>query len=399
MFPVETKPASHFRIALLMLIVLSSVLLVGSESLRMPVRDSRVLQPLSGIHRTYWLTGGTSQNWNGTKSSPGPLIIASEGDQVTIMLQSSDGITHDWFLDFNNNFQLGPIHSTDFGPSPAWTNFTFTAVLNKTSSFPHGGTFIYRCEYHPLQMFGNFEFFAGPVSSFVYSPITPLAGRVVSFNGSTSWPSTGAMITTYAWDFGDGNVKSSPFANFTHTYSAAGTYVVLLNVTDSASQHAGSSKTITVNKPPPVPFDYSVSISPNKINIAQGQKDTVVLGMILVSGTPENVTLSSVISPFTSSIQVSLNRTSGFPSFSAELSIATYSSSPVGTYNITILAVSSSGVAHNATLTIVLVPNPPPAQQFNYAFWGTVSAVVIISGVAAIVLLRRSRTKRSFVML
>jgi len=242
-------------------------------------------------------------------------------------------------------------------------------------------------------MFGSFEFFAGPVSSFVYSPSTPLAGYAVSFNGSASWPSTGATILSYAWDFGDGNVKSSPFASFTHTYSAAGTYVVLLNVTDSASQTAGSSRTIIVNKPPPVPFDYAVSLSPNKTNIVPGQNGIVVLGLILVSGTAESVTLSSMISPSTASIRISLNRTSGFPSFSAEMSIATDPSGQVGTYNVTILAVSSSGMAHNATLTIVLIPNPPDGQHPEYVLWGMIGAVLIASGLVVIVLLRRSRTK------
>ena len=393
MFALEGKRACLFCTCLVVLMILSTLFLVGSRTIGAPVRDSVVLPSSSGVHKTYWLTGDALQNWNGTKSSPGPLITASEGDNVTIMLLSNDGAPHNWFLDFNNNFQLGPIHSPDFNSRTVWTNFTFTAVLNQSRGFPHGGTFTYRCEYHPFSMFGNFEFFAGPVSSFVYSPNTPLAGQAMSFNGSASWPSTGANILTYAWDFGDGNVKSSPFATFTHTYSAAGTYVVLLNVTDSASQTAGSSRTIIVNKPPPVPFDYAVSLSPNKTNILPGQNGIVVLGLILVSGTAENVTLSSMVSPSTSSIRISLNRTSGLPSFSAELSIATDPSSQVGTYNVTILAVSGSGVAHNATLTIVLVPNPPDGQHPEYVLWGMIGVVLTASGLVVIALLRRSRTK------
>ncbi len=390
MFAVEGKRARLFCTFLVMLMILSTLFLVGSRTIGAPVRDSGVLPSLSGVHKTYWLTGDALQNWN--KSSPGPLITASEGDNVTIMLLSNDGAMHDWFLDFNN-FQLGPIHSPDFNSRTVWTNFTFTAVLNQSSGFPHGGTFTYRCLYHASSMFGSFEFFAGPVSSFVYSPSMPLAGYALSFNGSASWPSTGATILSYAWDFGDGNVKSSPFASFTHTYSAAGTYVVLLNVTDSASQTAGSSMTIIVDKPPPVPFDYAVSISPNKTNIVPGQNGIVVLGLILVSGTAENITLSSMISPSTSSIRISLNRTSGFPAFSAELSIVTDPSGQVGTYNVTILAVSSSGMARNATLTIVLIPTPPDGQHPEYVLWGMVGAVLIASGLAVIVLLRRSRTK------
>ena len=392
MFRVEGKRARLFCTFLVTLMILSALFLVGSWTVKAPVRDSGVLSSPTGVHKTYWLTGDAFQNWNGTKFSPGPLITASEGDNVTIMLLSNDGATHDWFLDFNN-FQLGPIHSPDFYSRTVWTNFTFTAVLNQSRGFPHGGTFTYRCLYHAFSMFGSFEFFAGPVSSFVYSPSTPLAGYAVSFNGSASWPSTGATILSYAWDFGDGNVKSSPFASFTHTYSAAGTYVVLLNVTDSASQTAGSSRTIIVNKPPPVPFDYAVSLSPNKTNIVPGQNGIVVVGLILVSGTAENVTLSSMISPSTASIRISLNRTSGFPSFSAEMSIATDPSGQVGTYNVTILAVSSSGMAHNATLTIVLIPNPPDGQHPEYVLWGMIGAVLIASGLVVIVLLRRSRTK------
>lgn len=57
----------------------------------------------------------------------------------------------------------------------------------------------------------------------------------VAFVDQSSSP--GLTITSWAWDFGDG--ATSSVQNPTHTYAAAGDYIVTLTVTDSAG-HAGS---------------------------------------------------------------------------------------------------------------------------------------------------------------
>jgi hypothetical protein len=84
-----------------------------------------------------------------------------------------------------------------------------------------------------------------PVAQFTYSPDPlqdlynegrPIVGEVVTFNATTSYDpdepydSTPGGIVSYFWDFGEGTNGSG--AVVTHVYNVAGTYQVVLNVTD-----------------------------------------------------------------------------------------------------------------------------------------------------------------------
>ena len=66
-------------------------------------------------------------------------------------------------------------------------------------------------------------------AEFTYSPVGAKEGELVSFNGTSS---TGSP-TSYAWSFGDGGTATGSTA--THTYAAAGNYVVTLSVTKPGS--------------------------------------------------------------------------------------------------------------------------------------------------------------------
>lgn len=68
--------------------------------------------------------------------------------------------------------------------------------------------------------------------------------------------STGGGTLTYSWDFGDAS-PASTIANPTYTYATAGTYTVVLTVTNSnlcVDQHTAS---VTVNPLPTVNFSFS----------------------------------------------------------------------------------------------------------------------------------------------
>lgn len=78
-----------------------------------------------------------------------------------------------------------------------------------------------------------------PVANFTYSPLQPIVGETVTFNASNSQDPDGT-ISTYAWDFGDGTVlvyvKDVNLTVTTeHAYTKAGTYTVILTVTDNDS--------------------------------------------------------------------------------------------------------------------------------------------------------------------
>jgi PKD repeat protein len=83
-----------------------------------------------------------------------------------------------------------------------------------------------------------------PTAAFTATPMSGNAPLDVTFNANGSTSPGGATITDYSWSFGGSG------AVVTHTYGAAGTYTVVLTVTDSRGQTASSNATITVGATP-----------------------------------------------------------------------------------------------------------------------------------------------------
>ena len=70
-----------------------------------------------------------------------------------------------------------------------------------------------------------------PIAAFTVTQPNGAAFTDVRFDGSTSTPGLGAVITSYAWDFGDGTGGTGRTA--THQYRVSGSYGATLTVTDS----------------------------------------------------------------------------------------------------------------------------------------------------------------------
>jgi PKD repeat protein len=80
-----------------------------------------------------------------------------------------------------------------------------------------------------------------------FSPASPCVGQTVFFNASESSAANGAEVEEYEWDFGNGTFgASSPNSTTSVTYSAAGSYTVLLTVTDSNGLRTTATTTVTV---------------------------------------------------------------------------------------------------------------------------------------------------------
>ena len=97
---------------------------------------------------------------------------------------------------------------------------------------------------------------ANPTAAFTVSPASPLIAQQVFFNAAQSRPSPGNTITGYTWDFGDGS--SSSGQQTSHTYAAAGTYNVVLVVTDSAGRTATATSAVNVGSGAPT-ADFTFS--------------------------------------------------------------------------------------------------------------------------------------------
>jgi PKD repeat protein len=68
-----------------------------------------------------------------------------------------------------------------------------------------------------------------PVAAFSYSPATVAVNAAVNFSNQST--DTDGTVTSFAWDFGNGQTSSE--ANPSTTYSSAGFYTVSLTVTDN----------------------------------------------------------------------------------------------------------------------------------------------------------------------
>lgn len=97
---------------------------------------------------------------------------------------------------------------------------------------------------------------AGPVAQFTFSPSGfVISGSTIYFT-DTSTDILPAVITNWAWDFGDGN--TSALQNPTHIYNAAGTYSVKLTVTDSFLATGTVTNQITILPVPPLTISARV---------------------------------------------------------------------------------------------------------------------------------------------
>jgi len=96
-----------------------------------------------------------------------------------------------------------------------------------------------------------------PVASFAPT----CSNLACSFDGSGS---TAQSSATYSWSWGDGTAAGSG-SSATHTYAAAGTYPVILAVTDAGGMDADTQMVIASPPPPPAPV---ASFSPSCANLA-----------------------------------------------------------------------------------------------------------------------------------
>jgi gliding motility-associated-like protein/uncharacterized repeat protein (TIGR01451 family) len=130
-----------------------------------------------------------------------------------------------------------------------------------------------------------------------FSPSSFCFGNATNFDGSASFASPQATITSYYWDFGDGNTSSNPIVDLaTHTYSLAGTYDVLLIIEDDSSCVDSITQSITIHPLPNVQISAIANVCLNAAPFTLTQGSPVggsYLG-IGVSGTTFNPTLAGV---------------------------------------------------------------------------------------------------------
>ena len=87
-----------------------------------------------------------------------------------------------------------------------------------------------------------------PVAAFTYSPLTPQAGQMVTFNATSSFDPDGT-IASYQWDLNGDSLPDASGATGQVTYSTAGAVIVTLTVTDNDGLSTSTSQQIVVSAP------------------------------------------------------------------------------------------------------------------------------------------------------
>ena len=171
------------RVSVLAAVAVLLVLLVGIGSPFIPtlsVRNGTVealnLPPRTAI-RPVNLTfyGNAAIGWgfdNSTISNPGPSIVVYLGDLLNLTLIPNDPLSHNWFIDYNNDLLpgAGEPSSPDFAPaSPIVWNFTAD----------RSGNWTYRCRFHQTTMTGNVTIVGGPPANRAEGKALPLITSIV----------------------------------------------------------------------------------------------------------------------------------------------------------------------------------------------------------------------------
>jgi PKD repeat protein/endonuclease/exonuclease/phosphatase family metal-dependent hydrolase len=148
-----------------------------------------------------------------------------------------------------------------------------------------------------LPVYAEFEFTTGysvPVADFAAQPTSGESPLLVQFSDSSA-----GTITSWKWDFGDGD--SSALADPTHTYGDSGQFDVTLIVSGpGGSDTLTKSGYITVTLPAPNPDSAWLSLDPSGLPVLRDLEmfgeDTALIGMILLNGSD---TAHSVMYPLT----------------------------------------------------------------------------------------------------
>jgi len=194
------------------------------------------------------LFGSHTNGWGFTSNSetiPGPTISVNQNDVVTLSLAATDGLSHQFLLDYNGNgvADAGEPVSAIFSST---TQITFTASV--------AGSFKYICTIHPTVMYGTWNTASAntppTVSALSAAPMPAIPGQQVTFSSTTS--DANGDVISYTLAFGDGSsaTGTTPAGggpiSASHVYVANAVNTATLTVNDGHGGTASSSSSVTV---------------------------------------------------------------------------------------------------------------------------------------------------------
>lgn len=245
-----------------------------------------------------------------------------------------------------------PVYQWQVNMGSAWVNIAgaTTTTYNLTYSPAVAGTYQYRLLSSEAANAGTLScqiasniltltVTAAPSAAFTYTGSSCL-GDATTFSDASTAP--GLTISTWAWDFGDG--QTSTQQNPTHTYATSGDYPVKLTITNSGGCSSTSSmQTVHISAKPVAAFTYSTPAcagQPVTLTDQSTTADGTIAQWIWNYGDNTTTETKTVNTPFTH----------------------TYTNA--GTYTVTLQVVSASGCT-SSVLSQDVVIHPLPVVDFT----------------------------------
>ncbi|HET6978752.1 MAG TPA: LamG-like jellyroll fold domain-containing protein [Pyrinomonadaceae bacterium] len=123
-------------------------------------------------------------------------------------------------------------------------------------------------------------------------PYSVITATPLQFSGAASYDTDGS-ISTYAWNFGDG--QSGTGVSPSHAYTASGVYTVTLTVTDNAGGSGNASTSVTVVSPPVAPSALTATApSASQISLSWIDNSSNEIAFLIERTTPAGGSYTTV---------------------------------------------------------------------------------------------------------
>jgi PKD repeat protein len=121
-------------------------------------------------------------------------------------------------------------------------------------------------------------------------------GEQVMVNASASTAAPGRRIVVYAWDFGDGVKKEGVTSS--HDYDNAGTFAIILTISDDAGQQATTTRMVTITAgAPPSSGQAQFAVLTTPTPPPDVPADLTLLFQLLTSGSTSFLSRTTILRP------------------------------------------------------------------------------------------------------
>jgi PKD repeat protein len=215
-----------------------------------------------------------------------------------------------------------------------------------------------------------------PVASFSFYNSPSPTGSLVTFNGTSSYDIDGT-IAGYSWNFGDSSTGSG--AIVTHSFSTAGTYNLILTVTDNAVLASSTSSSVIITDRPP-----TVSFIESSNSTTTGRAVTITI----TASDPDGSVSTIKVDWGDGTIDNLSGVTTG------DSHIYTLSGPSSKTFTVTLTVTDNSGSSGSKIATVTVQPisgSPGGSVSFPLYYFGVLAVVIAALLVGLFLAFRRHK--------